>query len=57
MSLVTMLRRFLAEEDGPTAVEYAIMIALIILVVFVTIQTLGQNANEVFNDAAAGLSP
>ena len=57
MPLLTMLRRLLTEEDGPTAVEYAIMLAFIILVAFVTIQTLGQSANAVFNDAASGLSP
>jgi pilus assembly protein Flp/PilA len=41
---------FLRREDGPTAVEYAIMLALIILVVFATVQTLGGNANNKFSD-------
>jgi pilus assembly protein Flp/PilA len=42
--------RFLHEEDGPTAVEYAIMLALIILVCFSAIQAVGSNVNNKFND-------
>jgi pilus assembly protein Flp/PilA len=37
---------FLKKEDGPTAVEYAVMLALIIVVCIVSITTLGTNANE-----------
>ena len=36
------LRRFLAEEDGPTAVEYAIMLSLIVIVCISTISTVAQ---------------
>ena len=43
---------FLEREDGPTAVEYAVMLALIILVCFGAITTLGQNANGTFNNVA-----
>jgi pilus assembly protein Flp/PilA len=39
---------FLAREDGPTAVEYAVMLALIIVVCLAAITTLGQNANSTF---------
>jgi len=39
---------FLREEDGPTAVEYAVMLALIIVVCIVAITTLGQNAKGTF---------
>jgi len=39
---------FLKREDGPTAVEYAVMLALIIVVCISAITTLGQNANQVF---------
>jgi pilus assembly protein Flp/PilA len=39
---------FLKKEDGPTAVEYAVMLALIIVVCLVAITTLGQNANSTF---------
>ena len=40
--------RFLEREDGPTAVEYAVMLALIIVVCIGAITTLGKNANNTF---------
>jgi pilus assembly protein Flp/PilA len=40
--------KFLKTEDGPTAVEYAVMLALIIVVCIGAITTLGQNANTTF---------
>jgi pilus assembly protein Flp/PilA len=39
---------FLKREDGPTAVEYAVMLALIIVVCITAITTLGTNANKTF---------
>ena len=39
---------FLKNEDGPTAVEYAVMLALIIVVCITAITTLGRNANNTF---------
>jgi pilus assembly protein Flp/PilA len=39
---------FCEREDGPTAVEYAVMLALIIVVCIAAITTLGQNANTTF---------
>jgi pilus assembly protein Flp/PilA len=47
-----LIKRFLREEDGPTAVEYAVMLALIIVVCIVAITTLGQNANKTFSNVA-----
>jgi len=40
---------FLREEDGPTAVEYAVMLALIIIVAFTAISTLGLKTSSEFN--------
>jgi pilus assembly protein Flp/PilA len=40
---------FLKNEDGPTAVEYAVMLALIIVVCITAITTLGNNANTTFS--------
>ncbi len=40
---------FLKREEGPTAVEYAVMLALIIVVCIVAITTIGTNANATFN--------
>ena len=43
---------FLKQEDGPTAVEYAVMLALIIVVCIAAIGVLGSNANNQFNKVA-----
>ena len=42
------LVKFVKAEDGPTAVEYAVMLALIIVVCIGAITTLGKNANNTF---------
>jgi pilus assembly protein Flp/PilA len=47
--------RFLQNEDGPTAVEYAVMLALIIVVCILAITTLGKNANAVFTNVGSQL--
>jgi pilus assembly protein Flp/PilA len=46
------LARFVHAEDGPTAVEYAVMLALIIVVCITAITALGTNANKVFSNVA-----
>jgi len=46
--LANAVRNFLKNEDGPTAVEYAVMLALIIVVCIGAITTLGGNANTTF---------
>jgi pilus assembly protein Flp/PilA len=43
------LKTFLCDESGPTAVEYAVMLALIIVVCITAITTLGSNANNTFS--------
>ncbi|HEY2761008.1 MAG TPA: Flp family type IVb pilin [Pirellulales bacterium] len=50
------IRRFLASEDGPTAVEYAVMLALIVVVCLSAIGTIGTNANKTFNSVAGSLA-
>jgi len=44
--------QFLKGEDGPTAVEYAVMLALIVVICLVAITALGTAANKVFGDIA-----
>ncbi|MFO0866625.1 MAG: Flp family type IVb pilin [Gemmataceae bacterium] len=46
---------FMKREDGPTAVEYAVMLALIIVVCITTIGTLGTNANATFISVASSI--
>ena len=48
-SLAKSMVEFLKKEDGPTAVEYAVMLALIIVVCIAAVTTLGSNANSTFS--------
>ncbi len=51
-NLAIKLRRFLASEEGPTAVEYAVMLSLIIMVCFAAISTIGQKTSSAFSKVA-----
>jgi pilus assembly protein Flp/PilA len=51
-SIAKKLQHFLASEDGPTAVEYAVMLALIIIVCLTAINSLGSNAKTTFTNVA-----
>ena len=48
---------FLKKEDGPTAVEYAVMLALIVVVCIAAITTLGSNANSTFKVVGTAVKP
>jgi pilus assembly protein Flp/PilA len=56
-SLAKKVQRFLVSEDGPTAVEYAVMLALIVIVCLTAIRSVGTNANATFEAVAADLAP
>ena len=51
-SLAKSIHRFLVAEDGPTAVEYAVMLALIIIVCLTAISSLGTAAKNTFTEIA-----
>jgi pilus assembly protein Flp/PilA len=46
---------FLRNEDGPTAVEYAVMLALIIVVCIAAITLLGSNAETTFDKVGSAV--
>ena len=48
---------FLKKEDGPTAVEYAVMLALIIVVCLVAITSLGTSTSQTFSYVGSRISP
>ena len=50
--LLASVKHFLKDENGPTAVEYAVMLALIVVVCIAAITTLGSNANSTFSNVA-----
>ena len=49
------ISNFVYREDGPTAVEYAVMLALIIIVSIISITSLGTNVNKTFTKVANAL--
>jgi len=46
---------FIQREDGPTAVEYAVMLSLIIVVCLVAITALGKNASTTFANVSTSV--
>ncbi|MDB5311583.1 MAG: Flp family type IVb pilin [Gemmataceae bacterium] len=56
-TLTQLVVAFLKKEDGPTAVEYAVMLALIIVVCIAAITTLGSNANSTFSFVGSAVAP
>jgi pilus assembly protein Flp/PilA len=50
------IKKFLVSEDGPTAVEYAVMLALIIVVCLAAVSAVGSNANSRFNKVSSYLT-
>jgi pilus assembly protein Flp/PilA len=52
---ISRIGRFLVAEDGPTAVEYAVMLALIVIVCLAAIGSIGTNAKTTFENVAASL--
>ena len=53
--LLKKVQRFVESEDGPTAVEYAVMLSLIVIVCLTAIRSVGTNAATTFNDVSAQL--
>jgi pilus assembly protein Flp/PilA len=54
-SLAKKVQRFLVSEDGPTAVEYAVMLALIVIVCLTAITSIGSKASTTFSNVASSL--
>jgi pilus assembly protein Flp/PilA len=55
-SLALKLHRFLKSEDGPTAVEYAVMLALIIIVCLAAISAVGTSSSTTFDNVSKSIS-
>jgi len=55
LQFANSVKRFLVSEDGPTAVEYAVMLALIIVVCLTAIQAVGTNASSTFTNVSGQL--
>ena len=53
--LMNVLRRSLIEDDGQDIAEYAVMLAVILVLVIGTIRLVGSNANNAFSSVASSL--
>jgi len=51
-----LLKRLFREEEGATAVEYGIMVALIAVVIILAVTAIGTNLNEVFENVGEALN-
>jgi len=56
-SLTKNLVSFLKAEDGPTAVEYAVMLALIVVVCIAAITAIGAASNQTFSSVGSAIKP
>jgi pilus assembly protein Flp/PilA len=56
-SLTKSVVEFLKREDGPTAVEYAVMLALIVVVCIAAITAIGSASNQTFSSVGSSLQP
>ena len=54
--LANRLRKFLIEDDGPTAVEYAVMVSLIAAACIVTVGQVSTAAKNSFNNSGAAIN-
>ncbi len=54
--IANTIKKFMVSEDGPTAVEYAVMLALIIVVCLAAVSAVGSNANAKFSKVSSYLT-
>lgn len=54
-AMAKRVQRFVAAEDGPTSVEYALLLALIVIICMTSIQSIGTNASASFTKVSAKL--
>jgi Flp pilus assembly pilin Flp len=53
--MTVLLRRLCTEDEGQDIAEYAVMLAVILVIVVGTIRLVGSNVNNVFSSAASGI--
>jgi pilus assembly protein Flp/PilA len=54
---IARIARFLKSEDGPAAAEYAVLLALIIVICLGAITVLGTNSNKTFTTTGKAVNP
>ena len=51
-----VIRRLWSNEDGQDVAEYAVMLAVILVIVVGTVRLIGSNANAVFSQVGSAIS-
>jgi len=54
-TVTSLMRRMWAEEKGQDIAEYAVMLAVILVIVVGTIRLIGSNANNVFSSVGSAI--
>ena len=54
--MVNLIRKLLREEEGQDIAEYAVMLAVILVIVVGTVRLIGSNANNVFSSVASSMN-
>jgi pilus assembly protein Flp/PilA len=55
-NVTSKVRRFLESEDGPTAVEYAVMLGLIVVAIITVVKNLASSVSGTFSTVSSSLS-
>jgi len=55
--MAQLIRRMWSEEEGQDIAEYAVMLAVILVLVVGTIRLIGTNSNNAFSSVASAISP
>jgi pilus assembly protein Flp/PilA len=50
------IRRILKQEDGATAIEYALLASMIALVIIASVRLIGTNLTGIFTNVSAGFN-
>jgi Flp pilus assembly pilin Flp len=54
--VIKAMRKFWADESGQDVAEYAVMLAVILVIVIGTVRLIGGNANNVFSQVGSSMS-
>lgn len=53
--MTKLIKRFIDEDDGATAIEYGLIAALIAVAIIAAVSAVGDNLSTTFDDVASGL--
>jgi pilus assembly protein Flp/PilA len=57
MVMTTLIKRFLADDSGATAIEYGLIASLISVAIIAAAKNLGSNVSKTFSNVATNINP